>query len=285
MAFNMPKGNFGLMRRNTRLLRSAGAVPPSRPQAGEITRNGHSRSEQKILRLDRRKSNLEQSREKLVSSSLMVQDRELARILHELDRISEALKSEPQNAQTLSDALLRTVQCAVEQSLLDRQLCSLALTDDLTRLYNRRAFVALAEQQLKLARRSGQSLLLFFADVDNLKEINDFYGHQEGDLALIRAASALEQTFRNSDVIARFGGDEFAVLAPEASCEDQEVILHRLERTLKQSHANESPYEMTLSVGMSRFDPKRPVELGKLIAIADQAMYAEKKTRSKLCVT
>jgi len=240
-------------------------------------------SEQKILSVDRRKPNLEDSREKVVSSTLITHDRELARILHELDQISEALKSEPHDAESLRNTLQRTVQCAAKQALLDRELCSLALTDDLTSLYNRRAFLALAGQQLRVSRRSGQSVLLFFADVDNLKEINDLYGHHEGDLALIRSASALEQTFRNSDVIARFGGDEFAVMALEATCENREAILRRLERALKRSQ--ESSCELTLSVGMARFDPKRPVELGKLIAIADEAMYHGKKTRSRLCVT
>jgi diguanylate cyclase (GGDEF)-like protein len=143
--------------------------------------------------------------------------------------------------------------------------------------------LALAGQQLRVARRNAQGLLLFFADVNNLKEINDTYGHQGGDLAIIRTADALEQTFRNSDVIARLGGDEFAVLALEASCENREVILRRLEKNLKGSNADESRYELSLSVGVSRFDPKHPVSLGKLIATADEAMYEDKKMRPKLC--
>jgi len=218
----------------------------------------------------------------MLSSALVAQDKELARILLEVDQISKALKAEAADAKTLGSTLRRTALCAVKQSILDRELRSLALTDDLTCLYNRRAFLALAGQQLKVTRRNAQNLLLFFADVDNLKEINDTYGHREGDLALIRAADALEQTFRNSDVIARLGGDEFAVLALEASCENQEVILRRLEKSLKGSNADESRYELSLSVGMARFDSKHPVSLGKLIAMADEAMYEEKKNRPKL---
>jgi diguanylate cyclase (GGDEF)-like protein len=142
--------------------------------------------------------------------------------------------------------------------------------------------LALAGQQLRVARRNTQGLLVFFADVDNLKEINDTYGHQGGDLALVRTADALEQTFRNSDVIARLGGDEFAILALEASCENREVILRRLEKNIKGANAGESRHELSLSIGMSRFDPKHPVSLGKLIASADEAMYEEKKNRSQL---
>jgi diguanylate cyclase (GGDEF)-like protein len=220
----------------------------------------------------------------MLSSALLAQDKELARILQEVDRFSKNLKSEAQDDQTLSNTLQRAVLRAVKQSLLDRELRSLALTDDLTCLYNRRAFLALAGQQVRVASRNAQGLLVFFADVNGLKGINDSYGHREGDLALIRTADALEKTFRNSDVIARLGGDEFAVLALEASCENREVILRRLEKSLKGSSTEESRYELSLSIGMSRFDPKHPVSLGRLIASADEAMYDEKKIRSKLCV-
>jgi diguanylate cyclase (GGDEF)-like protein len=241
-------------------------------------------SERRILNLDQWKPNLEDSVEEMLSSALVAQDKELARILLEVDKITKSLKSDAPDTQTLSDTLHRTALCAIKRSLLERELRSLALTDDLTCLYNRRAFLALAGQQLRVARRSSQGLLLFFADVDNLKEINDTYGHQEGDLALVHAADALEQTFRNSDVIARLGGDEFAVLALEASCEDREVILGRLEKNIKGSNGGESRYDLSLSVGMSRFDPKHPVSLGKLIASADEAMYEEKKSRPQSCM-
>ena len=242
-------------------------------------------SERRILNLDQWRPKLEDSVEEALSSALVAQDKELARILHEVDKITKSLKSEAPDTQTLSDTLHRTALCAIKRSLLERELRSLALTDDLTCLYNRRAFLALAGQQLRVARRSSQGLLLFFADVDNLKEINDTYGHQEGDLAIVHTADALEQTFRNSDVIARLGGDEFAVLALEASCENREVILSRLENSIKESNVGESRYKLSLSVGMSRFDPKNPVSLGKLIASADEAMYEEKRSRPRMGVS
>jgi diguanylate cyclase (GGDEF)-like protein len=217
----------------------------------------------------------------MLSAALVAQEEELAHLLLEVDRISTNLNSTQPDTQILSHTLQRTVQCAIKQSLLDRELRSLALTDDLTSLYNRRAFLALAGQQLKVTRRKAQGLLLFFADLDNLKEINDTYGHREGDLAIVRTANALERTFRDSDVIGRVGGDEFAVLALEASGENREAILRRLEKNLKESNAEGLRYEMSLSVGVARFDPKRPVSLGSLMATADDAMYEEKKNRLK----
>src|SRR5712675_2944551 len=266
------------MRRNVSLRRMA----PDRVEWSALSRCAQV-SKRRMLSHDRWKSDPEDSLDDMLSSALVAQDKELARILLELDKISRTLKSEKPDTRTLSNTLQRTVMCAVKQSLLDRELRSLALTDDLTCLYNRRAFLALAGQQLKVARRNAQGLLLFFADVDNLKEINDSHGHREGDFALIQAADALERTFRSSDVIARLGGDEFAIMALEAGREDREIILRRLEKNLKASNTNENRYQVSLSVGVARFDPRHPLSLGKLISIADGAMYEEKKNRQKIC--
>jgi diguanylate cyclase (GGDEF)-like protein len=235
----------------------------------------------RLFSVSRRKPCSVDSLDSVLSSALLTQDKELAGILHEVDEISKSLKSATPDNRALSDTLQRTVLCALKQSLLDKELRSLALTDDLTCLYNRRAFLALATQQLKVARRKGQALLLFFADVDNLKEINDSYGHREGDLVLVRTADALERTFRDSDILARLGGDEFGVLALDASSLNQEVILRRLERTLRNSNADESRYQLSLSVGVARFDSKSCISLGELIAQADEAMYEEKRAHQK----
>src|SRR6266852_2387118 len=241
----MPKGCSGPMRRNIPYLRAGGTMGSGRLRASEITQTARSRIstqdqafEREVLSLERWRPNLEDSVDEMLSSALVAQDKELEHILQEVDKISKTLKSDAPDTQTLSNTLERTVLCAVKQSVLDRELRSLALTDDLTCLYNRRAFLALAGQQLKVARRNAQGLLLFFADVDNLKEINDSHGHREGDFALIQAADALERTFRSSDVIARIGGDEFAIMALEAGREDREIILRRLEKNLKTSNAS-----------------------------------------------
>jgi diguanylate cyclase (GGDEF)-like protein len=280
------------MRRIIPYQRTAGAMPRRRLRPGEITHAVRSRiptpgeaSERRVLSLDGRKANLDNSLDKMLSTAVLGRGKELASMLRRVDQFSKASKSDTVGTQTLSDALQRTVTCAVKQSLLDRELRSLALTDDLTGLYNRRAFLALAGQQLRVSRRKSQGLLLFFADVDNLKIINDSHGHREGDLALVRVADSLQRTFRDSDVIARLGGDEFVVLALETSSENREVILRRLGRALKVSNADESRYELSLSVGMARFDPRHPVTLGKLIATADETMYEEKKGRSRIAVT
>jgi diguanylate cyclase (GGDEF)-like protein len=223
--------------------------------------------------------------DEILLSALLAQDKELSHILDEVIEVSKAFRSGTPDSQALSKTLQRSVLCVVKQSILDRELRSLALTDDLTGFYNRRAFLALATQQLRVAIRKGQGLSLFFADVDYLKEINDTCGHREGDLAIVRTADALEQTFRSSDILARLGGDEFAVFALETSSQYEDVILRRLEKNMKALNSGESRYELSLSVGTARFDPKNPVSLGQLLTQADQSMYRQKNGRSRFWVT
>ncbi len=234
-------------------------------------------SNRKVLPMARKNSPAENGLTENLCSALRAVDSEFGQILQEVDEISKLLRSDHPDTQTMRVATHPAVWGAVKQALLDRELRYLALTDDLTCLFNRRGFFAAATQQLKLAQRNGQNLLLLFCDVDNLKKINDSYGHRVGDLALIHTADALEQTFRDSDILARLGGDEFVVLAAEASVNTSEVILRRLEKALKKSNAGESRYQLSLSVGVARFEPKCAVSLGELMSQADEAMYEQKR--------
>lgn len=214
--------------------------------------------------------------ESMLSSALRSEDADLDEILHALEEISAASQSSVPDLETLGHALRRAAKGALKQSLLDRELRQLAITDDLTGLYNRRGFLASAMHQLKLAERTEQNVLLFWFDMDNLKAINDSCGHHEGDLALIQSADVLEKTFRDSDILARFSGDEFAALAADASGNDKEIILCRLEQNLKAANAGGAKFKLSFSIGVARFDPKSPSTLGELMARADRAMYEQK---------
>jgi diguanylate cyclase (GGDEF)-like protein len=216
-----------------------------------------------------------------IAGGLRAEVNELEHILEEVRTISNRLRSDAPDTKALIKLVLRAIECAEKQSQFDKELESIALTDELTGLHNRRGFLSLATQQLRLALRNGHGLLLFFVDVDNLKETNDSYGHQEGDLVLCRVADALRHTFRDSDVLARLAGDEFAVLAADTSSEDQEVILRRLQHSLTRSQAKESRYDLSVSVGVVRFDPQESVSLEELLARADEAMYEDKKKQTK----
>src|ERR1700682_275949 len=235
----------------------------------------------RVRSLDRVRDTPKETLECLLSSALRSEDTELDQILSAIEEISNSVKSGVGSGRNVDSALQRAASRAVRQSLLDREVRSLAITDELTGLYNRRGFLASATHQLKLAQRNAQGVLLLFCDVHNLKTINDSFGHQEGDLALIRAADALEETFRDSDILARLGGDEFAVLASEASIPNRQAIVPRMENRLAKANAEESRYKLSLSIGVARFDPETPTSLGELMARADRDMYIHKKCHTR----
>jgi diguanylate cyclase (GGDEF)-like protein len=207
-------------------------------------------------------------------------NRELAKLLRDVGKKTPARPQRRTHNQRVSELLKRAVHCAAKQYMLQAELGNFALKDELTGFYNRRGFLALAERQLKLGRRANRGMLLFFIDVDGLKEINDSCGHSEGDRALKRVSETLRMTFRDSDIIARLGGDEFAVLAVEALDHSETTILARLRNYLKTVNAGQSKYAISLSVGTARFDHGNPNSVRKLLAQADQAMYEQKRSRA-----
>lgn len=221
----------------------------------------------------------------LVFDSLRVSaHQELTRLLRDLRSGSESGWPDGVDNRRIRGLLMRAVRCATKQYMLQTELSNLAFKDELTGFYNRRAFQALAERQLKLAQRSGRGLLLFFLDVDCLKHINDSFGHAEGDRVLRRTADILRQTFRDSDVIARLGGDEFAVLAIEAEGHCEGTIAARLNECLRIANAGEELYAISISVGVARFDYEKPNSIRELMERADHAMYAQKRSKSVACV-
>lgn len=209
-------------------------------------------------------------------------NRELASLLRDVRTEPQGMSLGDARSQQVSELLMRAVRCAAKQYMLQAELGNLALTDELTGLYNRRGFMAVAERQMRLGRRTGRGMLLFMMDVNGLKSINDSFGHLEGDCALKRTSAVLEETFRDSDVVARLGGDEFAVLAIEAAGHSEPTIKARLFEQLKSISAEQSRYRISLSVGVARFDPRNVTSIGELMVKADQAMYEQKRRRSRL---
>ncbi len=168
-----------------------------------------------------------------------------------------------------------------EQKKLEDMLREAAVTDALTGLFNRRGFLTLAQQQLSVAARNRRKMILLFLDLNDMKEINDRFGHKEGDQALIDTANLLKKTFRQSDIIARMGGDEFAVLLTEPSERDiVNVIFDHIQHNLA-SHNEEGRrrYRLSFSMGTAYYDPELPCSVDDLLTSADKMMYEEKKRR------
>ena len=172
--------------------------------------------------------------------------------------------------------IVRAIDYAIERHRMQSTLRSLALTDELTGLLNRRGFLTLAEQHLKTARRTKTAMWLAAGDLDGLKAINDTFGHEEGDRAIVGAARVLRATFRESDLIGRLGGDEFVVLGTDTEPTSIEILLARLRQSLDAYNASEArAYQIALSVGLARGDPERD-SVADLLARADRSLYEQK---------
>ena len=159
-------------------------------------------------------------------------------------------------------------------------LRNLALTDDLTGLHNRRGFRTVAQQICAAQARNHQPLMLVTIDVDYLKAINDTWGHEAGDRAIVVVATALTGAFRTSDVIARVGGDEFLCLLPNAGDDDVTQIRLRIaSRIARQLEDLPQEFPLTVTVGVAVAQPRMDVDLDSLMREADRALYASKRGR------
>jgi len=167
-----------------------------------------------------------------------------------------------------------------DRKRMEAEILTLSITDPLTGLNNRRGFLSLAEQQLKLSERNRRRILFFFADLDGLKWINDTLGHKEGDRALIEAATVFKATFRTSDIIARLGGDEFAALAIDTNDIPSEIFTTRFQHLIDtQNNSKDRKFKLSISVGCACYDPEKPCSIDDLMAQADKLMYAQKQRR------
>ncbi|MBN2120478.1 MAG: sensor domain-containing diguanylate cyclase [Candidatus Omnitrophica bacterium] len=185
--------------------------------------------------------------------------------------------------------LLLAIEDITERKHLEKELRKtqeelrvLSITDTLTGLYNRRGFLTLAQQQIKMAKRNKQDIGLLFADLDNMKHINDSLGHQDGDSALVEAANILKASFRESDVIARIGGDEFAVLVIQPHKDFAQILTARLKENLDKCNAEANRrYALSLSTGIVYCDADHQRSIYELLSEADKLMYDQKLTRKE----
>lgn len=185
-----------------------------------------------------------------------------------------------------SDALSTLVDLARDmQSRLDhqqnriRQLESMVETDELTGLYNRRGFMRRVRETLARASRRAERGLLVIADLDNFKQINDEYGHIAGDAVLRHFGQNLRTHTRADDFVARFGGDEFAILMSGSSIEDPDKRIEQLQKVTKRFPLiwHGSSLRIQASFGYAIYDAHSNID--DLIRKADEAMYGDKHTR------
>jgi two-component system cell cycle response regulator len=168
----------------------------------------------------------------------------------------------------------------VARKKLEKQMRAASITDELTGLLNRRGFLIFAERQRDIAKRNKKNFSLLYLDLDEMKRINDEFGHREGDRALVDISSILKKTFRASDIIARIGGDEFAVLITEPRASIEKTIAGHIQDNLRiHNEQTKKGYRLSLSMGMVHYDAEHPCYVEELLDKADALMYAHKRQR------
>jgi len=181
--------------------------------------------------------------------------------------------------QLLIDKLYQKVS---ELEKANEHLRNISLTDGLTGLNNRRGFMILATGLLKFARRAGYSSCLIYVDLDSLKYINDTFGHTAGDMAITHFARILTDTFRDSDVIGRMGGDEFVALLIDATESDIAGMQALLQSNVDAYNLQaESLQALSFSLGAIRIDPNSTISMEEFLSQADEAMFAHKQRRKR----
>ncbi len=164
-----------------------------------------------------------------------------------------------------------------ERKRAEQELRTLATTDALTGVLNRGSGLLLFEKQLQLAKRNNSKLSVCYLDVNGLKEINDKYGHHEGDEALRFVSKVLKETLRKVDIICRLGGDEFLLILPQCPIDNNMVVWKRIAKRVAEFNATQTkPYSISLSRGFAEYDPNEEKYVDQLITIADQEMYKHK---------
>jgi diguanylate cyclase (GGDEF)-like protein len=217
---------------------------------------------------DAAKASISTSRARLLAAIAQEQHGDVRGTLHREARLADRRAPSSQDDEDLHEILAN--------------LSALAFRDELTGLQNRRGFMCRGAEILAMSAKAGKHSTLLYADVDNLKHVNDFMGHCAGDDVLVRVSEVLKATFRETDVIGRLGGDEFVALTAADGTVGERSILIRLRRALARENLSFHSFPISLSVGLATFDPGAPTSLEELIVRADGRMYSQKKARPVL---
>lgn len=186
-----------------------------------------------------------------------------------------------QRTAELEDANSQLRKEIAERERAEEEVRRLAVSDELTGLYNRRGFMTFGSRDYLQARRSQQRGLVLFADIDGLKRTNDTHGHEAGDRMIVAAANVMKSSFRETDVVARLGGDEFAVFI-HGSNENEQQLLDRVNANMELIRRNiDVPLAISIGVVECKWDKDESFE--GLLRQADEAMYAVKRTARTSC--
>ena len=195
--------------------------------------------------------------------------------------ISAALKTMLllEQQQKISEHLQENLEQMSKHNLI---LNEISKTDQLTGLYNRWGFLDYVKSIIENPLNHNREVLVLYADMDNLKMINDRYGHDEGDFALREIGKILKEAFRNTDIISRFGGDEFVAFALLGIPNYEKIMKHRIEEiTERHNQVAQKPYRIEMSIGICEVTCSRDLKIEKVLEQADKKLYIEKKAKKE----
>ncbi|MCX7711278.1 MAG: diguanylate cyclase [Clostridia bacterium] len=206
-------------------------------------------------------------------------ERQVAERTKELSDTNQKLEDEIHFRKDVEIQLKKALE---ELEVYNRQLHYQSYMDELTGLYNRRGFMSLGLQHYQYAVSANKGFWVIFGDLDGLKQINDLYGHKEGDYAIKKAGEILKSSFRNLDIVARLGGDEFTVIVVDSAFQDEKALLNRIRGCFEEYNGRaHKPYQLSMSIGAYYFKPETAVTFEELLNRADSELYKQKHRSRK----
>lgn len=176
------------------------------------------------------------------------------------------------------ESLIGIKEDVTEEKKLKKELEFFAERDKLTQVYNRRAGYKILEEVKAEADKKDYCFTVAFIDINNLKEVNDVYGHETGDQLIVNTIEIIKKTIRSSDYIVRFGGDEFLVVFKKSETKEAKKVMQRIQEKLnKINQTGNYKYQMSISYGIESYNPEKQIELDELISRADDKMYQFKQ--------
>jgi len=209
-------------------------------------------------------------------------------LLSAVKKLLYQLSSRNKDLVELNQTLEKKIQARTrELSRANEKLSELASTDGLTGVLNHRAFMDKAKSAFELARRYQRPISMLMIDVDHFKRVNDTFGHQAGDLVLVRLCELINKSLRGPDMVGRVGGEEFAVILPETGVEQTVQITERLLKSVRDEVLEVKPetaVNVTVSIGVATVPPLAP-DLDAVMMAADRALYQAKSMGRDRCCT